>query len=62
MSITILLSLARRLNLRARLLTQTEKETFGLGAAIDEGLSSGYVDESVIRKTLSGKHIFSTIC
>ena len=45
-------SLAKRLHLRVRTLTQYEKEDIGLAFAIDEGRKSGYVDEKTIMHTL----------
>jgi hypothetical protein len=51
----IFTSLAKRLHLKARILTQEEKEEIGLAIAIDEGMKSGYVDENTIMKTLA-KH------
>jgi hypothetical protein len=48
----IFISLAKRLNLKARFLTQSEKEDIGLANAIDMGRESGYVDEDKVIYTL----------
>jgi len=53
----IFTSLAKRLQLRARILTPDEKEDIGLAFAIDEGRKSGYVDEKTVMDTLGNlKH------
>jgi hypothetical protein len=46
-------SLAKRLKLRARVLTLEEKEDIALAYAIDEGRESGYVSEETVLQTLS---------
>ena len=45
-------TLAKRLHLKLRVLSQYEKEDIGLASAIDEGRKSGYVDEKTIMNTL----------
>ncbi len=52
----IFTSLAKRLHLKIRTLSQDEKEDIGLAAAIDEGRESGYVDEKTIMSTLLSKN------
>ncbi|MBI4648570.1 MAG: hypothetical protein HY738_18795 [Bacteroidia bacterium] len=53
----IFTSLAKRLQLKARILTPDEKEDIGLAFAIDEGRKSGYVDEKIVMDTLGNlKH------
>jgi len=49
----IFTSLAKRLNLKTRLLNLDEKEDIALAEEIDKGRKSGYVDEETILKTLS---------
>ena len=45
-------SLAKRLHLKARVLSDEEKEDIGLALAITEGRKSGYVDEKTVMNTL----------
>lgn len=47
-------TLAKRLHLKMRVITQSEKEDLGLALAIEEGLKSGYVDEKTVMDTLNG--------
>ncbi|HBX53101.1 MAG: hypothetical protein A2275_10370 [Bacteroidetes bacterium RIFOXYA12_FULL_35_11] len=49
----IFTSLAKRLHLKTRLLSQEDKEDIALAGAIDAGRNSGYVDEQVIMNTLN---------
>ena len=45
-------TLAKRLHLKVRILSPTEREDVGLALAIDEGRQSGYVDEKSVMDTL----------
>ncbi len=47
-------TLAKRLHLKMRVITQSEKEDLGLALAIEEGLKSGYVDEKTVMNTPVG--------
>lgn len=46
-------SLAKRLKLKARVLTLGDKEDIALAYAIDEGRETGYVSEETVLNTLS---------
>ena len=49
---SLLIELAKKLGIKATMLTIEEKEDYALGKAIEEGRESGYVAEKEVAKKL----------